>query len=309
MRPDNRMVGYPYTKYMVAVMDVDMAAALLVATHERADALGIPPERRVYLRGWCYADRSGARRRPSRDVALAGDGRGRVDRARRGGHRHRRRRAPRPLLVLRRARCTSRATRSGISPLDARGLTVTGGLPYHGGPGSGYLVHAIAEDGRRAARRSRRARRRQRRRHAHDQARVRRVLDDARRSRSAGRGRRCSATSTRTRRSRSSPSTTVTPTVARVLGGARPRRCARVGACSCATRGGARTYARLDDPDAGRAAEADELVGATVRLAPDDGRRADGRRASTARRVDVSSTASLTGRRPVRTLRLYTPPL
>ena len=39
---DNRMVGYPYTKYMVAVMDVDMAAALVVATHERADALGVP---------------------------------------------------------------------------------------------------------------------------------------------------------------------------------------------------------------------------------------------------------------------------
>jgi acetyl-CoA C-acetyltransferase len=54
-RPENRMVGYPYTKYMVAVMDVDMAAALVVATHERADALGIPPDRRVYLRGWCQA--------------------------------------------------------------------------------------------------------------------------------------------------------------------------------------------------------------------------------------------------------------
>ncbi|HYL53692.1 MAG TPA: acetyl-CoA synthetase, partial [Acidimicrobiia bacterium] len=52
--PENRMVGYPYTKYAVAVMDVDMAAALVVSTHERADALGVPPDRRVYLRGWCY---------------------------------------------------------------------------------------------------------------------------------------------------------------------------------------------------------------------------------------------------------------
>ncbi len=52
VRADNRMVGYPYTKYMVAVMDVDMAAALVVATHERADALGVPADRRVYLRGW-----------------------------------------------------------------------------------------------------------------------------------------------------------------------------------------------------------------------------------------------------------------
>ncbi len=53
--PENRMVGYPYTKYMVSIMDVDMAAAVLVASHEAADALGVPPERRVYLRGWCYA--------------------------------------------------------------------------------------------------------------------------------------------------------------------------------------------------------------------------------------------------------------
>jgi len=45
--PENRMVVYPYTKYMISIMDVDMAAALLVASHEAADALGVPPERRV----------------------------------------------------------------------------------------------------------------------------------------------------------------------------------------------------------------------------------------------------------------------
>jgi acetyl-CoA C-acetyltransferase len=32
----------------------------------------------------------------------------------------------------------------GITPSDTRALTVTGGLPYHGGPGSGYLTHSIA---------------------------------------------------------------------------------------------------------------------------------------------------------------------
>ena len=54
-RSENRMVGYPYTKYMVAVMDVDMAGALVLASHGRADALGVPLEQRVYPRGWCYA--------------------------------------------------------------------------------------------------------------------------------------------------------------------------------------------------------------------------------------------------------------
>jgi len=38
--PDNRMVGYPYTKTMVAVMDVDMAAAVIVASWGAADRLG-----------------------------------------------------------------------------------------------------------------------------------------------------------------------------------------------------------------------------------------------------------------------------
>jgi acetyl-CoA C-acetyltransferase len=31
----------------------------------------------------------------------------------------------------------------GLDPLDPRGLTVTGGLPFAGGPGSGYLLHGI----------------------------------------------------------------------------------------------------------------------------------------------------------------------
>src|SRR6185369_1581241 len=33
----------------------------------------------------------------------------------------------------------------GLSPSDARGLTLTGGLPYFGGAGNNYSMHAIAE--------------------------------------------------------------------------------------------------------------------------------------------------------------------
>ncbi len=50
--PDNRMVGYPYTKRTISVMDVDMAAAVVIASHGAADRLGVPADRRVYLRGW-----------------------------------------------------------------------------------------------------------------------------------------------------------------------------------------------------------------------------------------------------------------
>jgi acetyl-CoA C-acetyltransferase len=52
--PQNRMVAYPYTKLMTAIMDVDMAAGLLMASAAKADALGIPDDRRVYVLGWGY---------------------------------------------------------------------------------------------------------------------------------------------------------------------------------------------------------------------------------------------------------------
>ena len=34
----------------------------------------------------------------------------------------------------------------GLSLDDPRGLTVTGGLPYAGGPGNNYAMHSIADD-------------------------------------------------------------------------------------------------------------------------------------------------------------------
>jgi len=143
-RPDNRMVGYPYTKYMVSVMDVDMAGALLLATHERAEALGVPHDRRVYPRGWCYAldpvlvaEHSDLWRSPAMAAAsgealrIAGVS---VDDV-----------AFFDLYSCFASSLHFACDALGISPNDSRGLTVTGGLPYHGGPASGYLTHSIAE--------------------------------------------------------------------------------------------------------------------------------------------------------------------
>jgi acetyl-CoA C-acetyltransferase len=141
--PDNRMVGYPYTKYMVAVMDVDMAGALVVATHERADALGVPHDRRVYLRGFCYAtdavvvaEHGELTRSPAMAAASAaalGQAAIGVDDV-----------AAFDLYSCFGSSLHFAADALGIDPLDGRGLTVTGGLPYHGGPASGYLTHSIA---------------------------------------------------------------------------------------------------------------------------------------------------------------------
>jgi acetyl-CoA C-acetyltransferase len=140
--PDNRLVGYPYTKRMVAVMDVDMAAALVVATREAADELGVPAEKRVYLRGAGYATdppyvaahpdlwRSPAMATAA-SAALTGAAVGIEDVAHLD------------LYSCFASSLTFACDALGIDPLS-RPLTVTGGLPYFGGPGSNYVTHSLA---------------------------------------------------------------------------------------------------------------------------------------------------------------------
>ncbi|MCU1430872.1 MAG: Acetyl-CoA synthetase, partial [Actinomycetia bacterium] len=142
--PDNRMVGYPYTKYVVSIMDVDMAAALLMTTHEKADALGVAPDKRVYLRGWCYAtdpiyvaEHPDLSRSPA--MAAASGEALRVANVSIDDVAH---------LDLYSCFASSlhfARDALGITGQADRALTVTGGLPYHGGPGSGYLTHSIAK--------------------------------------------------------------------------------------------------------------------------------------------------------------------
>jgi acetyl-CoA C-acetyltransferase len=141
--PENRMVGYPYTKYMVSIMDVDMAAALVLASHEAADALGVPAERRVYLRGWCYAtdptyvaEHDEMWRSPAM-AAAAGEA------MRVGGI------GIDDVAHLDVYSCFGSSVNFardalGVRDGDPRLLTVTGGLPYHGGAGSDYMTHSIA---------------------------------------------------------------------------------------------------------------------------------------------------------------------
>jgi acetyl-CoA C-acetyltransferase len=141
--PDNRYVGWPYTKAEVSVMDVDMAAALLVVTVEKADALGIPDERRAYLNASAYAeDPPGIAEREDMAASAAMAVTGAVAL----------RAADLSLDELRYIdlySCFPSAINLGRDALglaidDWRGYTVTGGLPFHGGPGSGYMLHSIA---------------------------------------------------------------------------------------------------------------------------------------------------------------------
>jgi acetyl-CoA C-acetyltransferase len=143
--PHNRMVASPYTKLMTSIMDVDMAAALVLASEEKADALGVPPDRRIYLRGWGYAeDPAHVAGHPelwhspamaaAAGAALAGAGVGVDD-----------------VAYLDLYSCFASSVcfaldALGIAEDDARAHTVTqtGGLPYHGGPGSNYVTHSLA---------------------------------------------------------------------------------------------------------------------------------------------------------------------
>jgi acetyl-CoA C-acetyltransferase len=141
--PANRMVGYPYTKTMVSIMDVDMAAALVVASHDAAELLGVPLDRRVYLRGWGQAtdpvylaehprlwESPGMAAASSAALDAAGIG---IDDV-----------AHLDLYSCFASSVNLACDALGIATDDSRGLTVTGGLPFAGGPGSGYMLHSTA---------------------------------------------------------------------------------------------------------------------------------------------------------------------
>ena len=141
--PDNRMVGYPYTKLMVAVMDVDMAASVVMASWAAADRLGVPEDRRVVLRGWCSAEdpvyvaehgdlgRSPAMAASAAEaLRCAGVG---IDDV-----------AHLDLYSCFASSVDFARDALGLADGDPRPLTVTGGLPYAGGPASNYLSHAVA---------------------------------------------------------------------------------------------------------------------------------------------------------------------
>ena len=139
----NRMVAHPYPKNLMAILDIDMGAALLLASEEKADALGVPQDRRVYLRGWCNTKdpaRVAERRELFRSVGMEEASRTALSTAGVGldevGHFD--------LYSCFPASVNFALDALGISPQDTRGLTVTGGLPYHGGPGSNYLAHSVA---------------------------------------------------------------------------------------------------------------------------------------------------------------------
>lgn len=143
VRADNRLVGEPYTKMMNAFPTVDQAAAVLVTTVGTARAAGVPADRMVFP--WSAAecdevDLPSRRRRLDRSGALDAVADRVLDAAGIGAD---------DLGIIDIYSCFPSAVQYaaaalGIDPLDERGLSVTGGLPFFGGPGGNYGTHAIA---------------------------------------------------------------------------------------------------------------------------------------------------------------------
>ncbi|MBW2284337.1 MAG: acetyl-CoA acetyltransferase [Deltaproteobacteria bacterium] len=138
----NRMVSFPYTVNMCAIMAVDQSAAVFMTDARTAAELGVPEDKWTYVLGtadaydiWNVTERTDFHSSPSVRTA--------VDQA---------------LLqaelnlddidYLEFYSCfpsAPRITRNmlGLSKQDPRPLTVTGGLPYFGGPGNNYSLHAV----------------------------------------------------------------------------------------------------------------------------------------------------------------------
>ena len=140
---DNRMICDPYPRLLVARDTVNQGAAAVLMSVEAARRLGVPEDKWVYLHGHAdlieqaMLDRVDLGAGPASVMAahealrVAGVGVGDI--------------AtfdlyscfPFPVFVI----CEA----LGLDGDDPRGLTLTGGLPYFGGPGNSYSLHGIAE--------------------------------------------------------------------------------------------------------------------------------------------------------------------
>lgn len=139
----NRIIGWPYPKFMNAIIAVDQAAALLLTDTETARALGVPEDKWVYVAGcgdatdhWFISDRVDYASSPAiRHAGAAALAQARLDIG-----------AIDYFDLYSCFPCAVQiaAEMLGLDVDDPRPLTVTGALPYHGGPGNNYVTHSIA---------------------------------------------------------------------------------------------------------------------------------------------------------------------
>ena len=137
----NRMIGFPYTKLMNSNNDVDMAAALVMCSVERAEALGIARDKWIFLHAGtdCHEHNFVSHRYSFTDTPAIRIGGQRVlELAQNSIH---------EIENLDLYSCFPSAVQLGAESLGVsldRQLTCTGGLSFAGGPFNNYVMHAIA---------------------------------------------------------------------------------------------------------------------------------------------------------------------
>ena len=138
---NNRMIGFPYTKFMNSNNDVDMSAALILCSAEKAEALGVPRDRWIFPHSGSDAhehafvshrnhfyDTPAIELAGRRVLELAGLTINDID-------------------IVDLYSCFPAAVQLGAKSLGLdinSQLTRTGGLPFAGGPWNNYVMHAIA---------------------------------------------------------------------------------------------------------------------------------------------------------------------
>lgn len=140
----NRIVAEPYTVKLVSRDQVNQAASLVLMSVGKARELGISEGRWIFLHGCALAGEPDLIERP--DLGASPAAKMALEAALgRSGKRVADMRwldfyscFPIPVFM-------AAVDVLGLSPDDPRGLTVTGGLPYFGGPGNNYSMHAFAE--------------------------------------------------------------------------------------------------------------------------------------------------------------------
>ncbi|MFQ3246972.1 MAG: acetyl-CoA C-acetyltransferase [Arenicella sp.] len=140
----NRMIAYPYTKLLNSMINVNQSAAVMLMSVAKAKSLGISQDKWVFLHGcadandvWNVSQRENFHSSPAMNsmaksaLSMANKN---ID----------------DMAFFDIYSCFPSAVQIacdefGISHDDARGLSLTGGLPYFGGPGNNYSMHGIAE--------------------------------------------------------------------------------------------------------------------------------------------------------------------
>jgi len=138
--PENRNLVSPFLKHMVAKDGINQGAALILTTVGQAETLGIPRDKWVFLRGHAQAqeklmlDREDLSRSFAMDLVIDG--------------------------ALEAAKITAEeidhadiyscfpcVVDQAATKLERHGkaMSLTGGLPFFGGPGNNYTLHGICE--------------------------------------------------------------------------------------------------------------------------------------------------------------------